>query len=61
MKTLLLLTIVFSALALPVLAARDPDPRRGVARLLVMILAFNLLYLFYLTRVHPVVFVPHWP
>lgn len=61
MKTLLLMTVLFAAMILPVIAARDPDPRRGLARLLVMVLAFDVVYVLYLTQVHPVAFVPHWP
>lgn len=60
-KTILLLGIVLAALALPVITARDPDPRRGIRRLLVLLLAINALYLFYVTRIHPIWFVPIRP
>ena len=61
MKTLLLLSIVFGAILFPVIAAKDPDPRRGMRRLAVLILLFNALYLFYVTQLHPVWFVPRPP
>lgn len=60
MKTLLLLSIVLAALAIPIVFARDRDPRRGVRRMFVLLLLFNTLYLVYVTQVHPVVFVPRW-
>lgn len=61
MKSLLLISVVIAAIALPALAARDPRPRRGFKRLLVALLIANALYLLYLTQLHPVLFVPHWP
>lgn len=61
MKTLFLMSIVFAALAFPVIAAKDPDPRRGLRRLVILILVFNALYLFYVTQLHPVWFVPQRP
>jgi len=61
MKSLLLFSVVIAAIALPALAARDPHPRRGFKRLLVALLVVNALYLAYLTMLHPVLYVPHWP
>ncbi len=61
MKTILLLSIVLAALAFPLVLARDPDPRRGMRRLLLLLLVFNAAYLFYVTRLHPVWFVPQRP
>ncbi len=60
MKSLLLLSIVLSAIAIPYLTARDPNPRRGVRRMAVLVLAFNAAYLAYLTLVHARFFVPQW-
>lgn len=60
MKSLLLLSVVLVALAVPALTARDPDPRRGMRRTLLLVLAFNALYLAYIVLVHPFVFVPKW-
>jgi hypothetical protein len=61
MKSLLLISIIIAAVAVPVIAARDPRPGRGLARMLVVLVAFNLVYLAYLTLIHVTVFVPHWP
>jgi hypothetical protein len=60
MRSLLLLSIVFAALAIPALTARDRDPRRGVRRMVLLVLAFNALYVAYVTLVHPYAFVPKW-
>jgi hypothetical protein len=60
MKTALLMSIVVAALAIPALAARDSNPRRGLRRTVVLLFVFNALYLAYLTLVHPFVFVPAW-
>jgi len=58
LKSALLMSVVVAVIAFPVLAARDPKPRRGMARMLLALLIFNALYVAYLTLVHPVVFVP---
>ncbi len=58
MKSLLLLSIVIGGLAIPALLARDPNPRRGQKRMLLLLLVFNVLYLAYVTLLHPVLFVP---
>jgi hypothetical protein len=60
MKSLLLLSIVIAALVIPLRAARDPNPRRGVKRMLLMLFLFNAVYLAYVTLIHPVAFVPKW-
>lgn len=61
MKSLLLMSIVLAGIVVPALAARDRDARRGLRRMLVILFVVNVLYLGYLTLVHPFVFVPHWP
>lgn len=61
MKSLLLMSVLFASIAIPAVLARDREPRRAVKRLLVLLLAFNALYLAYLTLVHPFVYVPTWP
>ena len=61
MKSLLLMSVLFAQLLIPALAARDPLPRRGVKRMMFMLLAFNAAYLAYFTLLHPVLWVPHWP
>jgi len=60
MRSLLPLSIVFAAILIPTLAARDPQPRRGARRMLVWVLAFNLVYLAYIALVHPIAFIPEW-
>lgn len=60
MKSVLLLSIVLAALAIPAVTARHPNPRRGVWRMLLLVLLFDAAYLAYITLVHPVVFPPQW-
>jgi hypothetical protein len=55
------MSVLFASIAIPAVLARDRDPRRAVKRMLVLLLAFNALYLAYLTLVHPFVYVPVWP
>jgi hypothetical protein len=51
MKHLLNLIIV-AIIVGPVIAARDPSPVRGARRMLLFLLAFDLLYVAFLTLVH---------
>lgn len=60
MKSLLLLSIVIAGIAVPAILAGDADPRRGLKRMLVILLLFNAIYALYVAFVHPVLFVPHW-
>ncbi len=60
MKSLLVLSIVFAAVAIPAIASRDPNPVRGARRMLLWLFVFNALYLLYISRLHPVLFVPKW-
>jgi cyanate permease len=60
MKSLLLMSVFFANVLIPVLAARDKNPRRGVKRMLVLMLLFNALYILYLTQFHPVWYPPVW-
>jgi hypothetical protein len=46
MAKMLLLSILVSMIALPALAARDPNPARGLKKTLFFWLAFNVFYLF---------------
>jgi hypothetical protein len=50
---LLLLSVVVAMIAVPILSARDANPRRSVKRLLLLITAFNLFYLFALRFIYP--------
>ncbi len=61
MKGLLLMSLVILWIAIPLRAARDPNARRGLRRSLMALFLVVCLYLAYLTMVHPVVYVPHWP
>jgi len=52
-QKLLLLSVLIATIAIPALAARDPNPRRGVKRAVFFYLAFNLCYLFGLLYIYP--------
>ena len=61
MKSLLLISILVSAIAIPAIAARDPRPRRGILWMVLALLAFNAAYAAYVMLIHVRLFVPHWP
>ncbi len=61
MKSFLLMSIVFAAVALPAIASRHRSARHGVARVLLWTAVFDAAYLAYLTLLHVRFFVPHWP
>jgi hypothetical protein len=46
MKKLLLLSFVFATVAIPVMATRNKNPKKGLKAALRGILYFNLFYLF---------------
>ena len=50
---LLLLSVVVMMVAIPVLAARDRSPKRGLKRALFLMLAFNLLYVLIVRFIYP--------
>lgn len=54
----LLIPIIVALVAVPAIAARDPDPRRGVRRTVLFLLAFTLVYVGYVTLVHATWAVP---
>ncbi len=60
MKSALLLSVVLAAIWVPYRTAGDPNPRRGVRRMVAILFGFNAAYLAYLTLVHVKVFVPRW-
>ena len=60
MRSLLLMTVLIAGLLVPAMASRDPSPRRGLKRMLLALLAFNLLYVGYFSYLHPVLFLPQW-
>ena len=45
MDDLLLLSIVFAAVGLPIVGARTSDPRVGLRRTLLRLLGFHIIYL----------------
>jgi lipopolysaccharide export LptBFGC system permease protein LptF len=44
MASLLLLSVLAATVLMPSFASRDPDPARGLRRLLIGIVAFGFLY-----------------
>jgi hypothetical protein len=48
----LLLSVVIAVIALPILAARDANPQRGLKKALLLVTAFNFLYLFYVHYIY---------
>lgn len=62
MDKLAMLSILVATAAVPVAFARDADPRRGLRRMAVALLAFNLLYVGYVGWIHTKYFTPPaWP
>ncbi len=52
------MSIIVAMVGVPALAARDPDERRGVRKMLLLLLVANALYLAYVALVHPAIDVP---
>jgi hypothetical protein len=52
-RKLILMSVLFAMIVLPMRAAGDPSPSRGLRRTLVGIAAFNVLYWFALLFVVP--------
>lgn len=61
MKSLLLISIILAWIAIPARAARHPNARKGLARMVIWLLVATAAYVAYMTQVHPFVYVPHWP
>ena len=53
MAKLLLLSTVLVSIWLPVMAAKDPNPRRGLRRLVHGMVLFNLFYVFAVLEIYP--------
>jgi len=47
-----MISIIVATVVLPVVAARDSNPRRAIRRMIVFLLVFNALYIGYVTLVH---------
>ena len=54
----LIVSVIVAVIAIPAIVSRDPNPRRGVRRMVVLLLAFDLLYVAYLTLVHATYYLP---
>jgi hypothetical protein len=50
---LLLFSCVIMMVAIPVVCAREKDPRRGFRRMVLLIVAYNLFYLFAVRFIYP--------
>lgn len=61
MKSILLMSVLIASMVIPAITSRDRDPRKGMRRMLLLLLLFNGLYIAYLTLVHVEVFIPTWP
>lgn len=53
MAKLILISILLSTFLVPALLARDPSPVRGFRRLVVALVACNLVYLFAVLVIYP--------
>jgi hypothetical protein len=58
MDGLMMMSILLFTVAVPVVAARDGNGRRGARRMLLGLLAVNALYLAYVSVIHVAVTVP---
>ena len=46
MSKLLLLSVLIASIALPTIAAREKNPKRGLRKAIIYMLLFNVFYLF---------------
>jgi hypothetical protein len=53
MAKLLLMSVIFATLGIPIITARSPSPRHGLKRAILLMLAFNLFYAFALIKIWP--------
>jgi hypothetical protein len=44
MKKFILMSVIYATLILPILAAREPNPARGVKKAVALFVAYNFLY-----------------
>ncbi|AKU89849.1 hypothetical protein [Vulgatibacter incomptus] len=58
MKTFLLMSMIWVTFALPLLAARNADPRQGARRMSVVFAFSTLLYFLYVAYGHTRFYVP---
>jgi hypothetical protein len=50
---LVLFSVVIGMFAIPIVTARDANAKRGVKKLVFLMLAFNLFYLFAVRYIYP--------
>jgi hypothetical protein len=48
-----LMSVLFGMIAIPVLVAREANPRRGFQKVMLLSLLFNLLYLLAVRYIYP--------
>jgi len=53
MQKLLLLSTVISLIALPVIASKDPNPKRALKKAILWLVAYNFFYLFAVRVIYP--------
>lgn len=53
MQKLILMSVIYATAILPLIAARNPSPRRGLRKAVVWMLAFNLIYVLAVMFVYP--------
>ncbi len=53
MVRLLLLSVVIALVVLPVVCARDPSPRRGLKRSVLLLVTFHVVYALVLNALAP--------
>ncbi len=53
MQKILLLSTVISLVALPVIASKDPHPKRAMKKAILWLVAFNFFYLFATRVIYP--------
>lgn len=53
MQKLLLLSTVISLVALPIIASKDPHPKRALKKAILWLVAFNFFYLFAARVIYP--------
>lgn len=46
MKKFILMSVIYATLIIPILAARESNPARGVKKALALFVAYNFLYAF---------------
>lgn len=53
MRDLLLRSVLLALIVIPIVAAREPNPRRGLRKAVGWFVGFNLLYMLALRFVYP--------